>query len=174
RPAEGLRDDPQSGRGYRVTFAVLILGICGYALLQSLVIPVLPTIQRDLHTTQANAAWILTIYLISASVFTPILGRLGDMKGKRRYLLVCLLGLAAGCVVSAVSSSIWLMLLGRAVQGLGGGTIPIAFGIIRDEFPAGRVAGAVGVVAAVGAAGSGLGLVLAGPIVSSLSWRWLF
>jgi EmrB/QacA subfamily drug resistance transporter len=159
---------------YKLTFTVLVAGIAAYALLQSLVIPVLATIQVDLHTTQANAAWILTIYLLSASVFTPIVGRLGDMWGKRLLLMVALFGLAGGCVLSALASSIWVMLLGRAIQGVGGGTIPLAFGIIRDEFPTAKVAGAVGAVAGLAAAGGGAGLVLAGPIVSALSWRWLF
>jgi MFS family permease len=160
--------------GYKLTFTVLVAGIAAYSLLQSLVIPVLSTIQADLHTTQANATWILTIYLLSASIFTPIIGRLGDMWGKRPFLLVALLSLAGGCVLSALAGSISVMLLGRAIQGVGGGILPLAFGIIRDEFPAAKIAGAVGIVAALGAAGSGAGLVLAGPLVSALSWRWLF
>jgi EmrB/QacA subfamily drug resistance transporter len=163
-----------TGSSYRLTFTVLVAGIAAYSLLQSLVIPVLSTIQVELHTTQANATWILTIYLLSASIFTPIIGRMGDMWGKRRFLLIAILCLAGGCVLSALAASIWVMIAGRAIQGVGGGIIPLAFGIIRDEFPDGKVAGAVGVVAALGAVGSGLGLVLAGPVVSTLSWRWLF
>lgn len=159
---------------HRLTFAVLIVGVGGYSLLQSLVIPVLPTIQAALHTSQANASWVLTLYLLSASVFTPIIGRLGDMWGKKPLLLVTLLGLAAGCAVSALAHSVAVMLLGRAVQGIGGGLIPLAFGIVRDEFPKAKVPGAVGATAALASAGSGAGLVFAGPIVAAASFRWLF
>ncbi len=73
---------------HQVTFAVLAAGVAAYALLQSLVIPVLPTIQADLHTTQNTVTWVLTAYLLSASIFTPIMGRIGDMVGKKRVFVV--------------------------------------------------------------------------------------
>ncbi len=172
---DGLATERRAARrNYRVIFAVLVAAVIGYSLLQSLVVPVLPTIQADLHTSQANATWILTIYLLSASVCTPIVGRLGDVWGKQRLLMVALAGMAAGCGLSAIAGSIWLMLLGRAIQGIGGGVLPLAFGMIREEFPRAKVAGAVGATAAVAAAGSGAGLVLAGPIVGAVSYRWLF
>lgn len=74
----------KSGRRahYQVTFAVLVLGIAAFALLQSLVIPVLTTVQQELHTTQSTVTWVLTAYLLSASIMTPILGRVGDMKAR--------------------------------------------------------------------------------------------
>ena len=81
---------------YQVTFAVLAVGVGAFALLQSLVIPVLPTIAADLHTDQTTVTWVLTAYLLSASVFTPILGRVGDMVGKERMLVVALAALAVG------------------------------------------------------------------------------
>jgi EmrB/QacA subfamily drug resistance transporter len=158
----------------RVTFLVLALAGTGYALLQSLVIPVLPTIQAALHTSEANVTWVLTAYLLAASVFTPIAGRFGDMWGKRKVFLFCIIAFAAGCGISAVAGSLAVMIVGRVVQGIGGGLIPLAFGIIRDEMAPEKVAGAVGLIAALTAVGVGLGLVLAGPIVDNLSWRWLF
>jgi MFS family permease len=79
---------------YRVTFVVLLLGVSAFALLQSLVIPALPTIQASLHTSQNTVTWVLTAYLLSASIFTPIIGRVGDMVGKERMLVVTLSGLA--------------------------------------------------------------------------------
>jgi EmrB/QacA subfamily drug resistance transporter len=145
-----------------------------YALLQSLVIPVLPTISHDLHTSQSTVTWVLTAYLLSASVFTPIVGRMGDMWGKERMLVVMLSALAIGCVLSAVASSIGLMIAGRVIQGAGGGLLPLSFGIIRDEFPQERVAGAVGTLAALTAVGGGTGIVVAGPLVDALSFHWLF
>jgi EmrB/QacA subfamily drug resistance transporter len=159
---------------YRATFVVLATAVAAYALLQSLVIPVLPTIQIGLHTSQNTVTWVLTAYLLSASIFTPIMGRLGDMYGKERWLVLALVALAAGSLLSALAGSIGVMLVGRVIQGIGGGVLPLAFGIIRDEFPREKVAGAVGVIAALAAAGAGLGIVIAGPIVDALSYHWLF
>ena len=159
---------------HTVTFAVLAAGVSAYAVLQSLVVPVLPTIQRSLHTSQASVTWVLTAYLLSASVFTPILGRIGDIVGKKRTLVGALAGLALGTVVSALAPNIGVMIAGRVVQGMGGGLLPLSFGIIRDEFPADRVSGAVGSLASIVAVGAGLGLAVAGPIESSLGADWLF
>ena len=157
-----------------VTFGVLALGIGAFALLQSLVIPVLTTVQHQLHTSQAAVTWVLTAYLLSASIMTPILGRVGDMAGKRRVFIATLTALAVGSLLAAVASSIELMIVARVIQGFAGGMLPVAFGIIRDEFPAERVAGAVGAIAALTAVGAGLGIVLAGPIVNVLGYHWLF
>jgi len=159
---------------YRITYLVLLLGVTAYALLQSLVTPVLPTIQHDLHTSQGTATWVLTAYLLSASIFTPILGRVGDMVGKERMLVVTLLALAAGSVLAGLAHSIGVLILARAIQGIGGAVLPLSFGIVRDEFPAIKVATGVGVVAAMAAVGGGAGIVLAGPIVNSLNYHWLF
>ena len=168
RPADTARPH------YNVIFAVLLLGISAYALLQSLVAPVLATLIVDLHTTQDTATWLMTGYLLSASVATPILGRIGDKVGKERMLIVTLLALTAGSGLAAISHSVGLMILARVIQGLGGGMIPLAFGIIRDEFPAMKVNGAIGISSAMIAVGGGLGLLLAGPIVLHLNYHWLF
>ncbi len=159
---------------FQVTFAVLSLGVAAFALLQSLVIPVLTTVQHELHTTQATVTWVLTAYLLSASIMTPILGRVGDMTGKKRVFVATLIALAVGSLLAAVAPSIGVMIVARVIQGCGGGMVPVAFGIIRDEFPAGKVTGAVGVLASLTAVGAGLGIVLAGPIVDALDYHWLF
>ncbi len=159
---------------YQLTFAVLAVGASAYSLLQSLVSPVLPLLETSLHTSQSTVTWVLTAYLLSASVFTPILGRVGDMIGKVRVLVIVLAVLAIGSILAALATSITVMIIARAIQGVGGGVIPLAFGIIRDEFPREKVAGAVGVIAALLAVGGGLGLVLAGPIVNALDYHWLF
>ena len=159
---------------YQVTFAVLAVGVGAFALLQSLVIPVLTTVQHELHTTQAAVTWVLTAYLLSASIMTPILGRIGDMTGKKRVFVATLIALAVGSLLAAVAPSIGVMIVARVIQGVGGGMVPVAFGIIRDEFPPGKVTGAVGVLASLTAAGAGLGIVLAGPIVNALDYHWLF
>src|SRR5438876_5303200 len=122
------------------------MGGGSYALLQSLVAPALPDLQHALHTSASGVSWVLTAYLLSASVATPLIGRLGDMYGKKRLLVIVLALLSAGTLVSAFSTSLTLMLIGRVIQGAAGGIFPLAFGIIRDEFPRDRVAGAVGLM----------------------------
>jgi EmrB/QacA subfamily drug resistance transporter len=159
---------------YQVTFAVLAVGVAAYALLQSLVTPVLTTVQAELHTTQSTVTWVLTAYLLSASIFTPIMGRIGDMVGKERVFVVTLIALAVGSLLAAVASSIGMMIVARVIQGIGGGVLPLAFGIVRDEFPKEKVTGAVGAIASLTAVGAGLGIVLAGPIVDALDYHWLF
>jgi EmrB/QacA subfamily drug resistance transporter len=159
---------------YNVTFALLAVAGVSYALLQSLVAPALPNIQHALHTSENSVSWVLTSYLLSASVATPLIGRLGDMYGKERLLMIVLALLSVGAAVSAVSSSLPLMLVGRVIQGAAGGIFPLAFGIIRDEFPRGRVAAGIGLMSALLGVGGGAGVILAGPIVDNLSFHYLF
>ena len=158
----------------QLTFAVLAAGVLAFALLQSLVIPVLPTIQEELGATQADVTWVLTAYLLSASIFTPIMGRLGDMTGKKRIFVVALAALALGCLVAALATSLWVMIAARIIQGIGGGVLPLGFGIVRDEFDEERVPGAISALASMAAAGTGVGLIVAGPIVDLLGPAWLF
>jgi EmrB/QacA subfamily drug resistance transporter len=159
---------------YGLTFAVLSIAGVSYALLQSLVAPALPVIQRDLHTSTTAVTWVFTSFLLSASVATPIAGRLGDMFGKERTLLLVLVILAGGTLVSALAHSVTLLVVGRVIQGTGGAIFPLAFGIIRDEFPTGSVASGIGFISALLGVGGGAGIVLAGPIVQHLSYHWLF
>jgi EmrB/QacA subfamily drug resistance transporter len=157
-----------------VTFALVSLGALTYTLLQAMLVPALPLLERELHTTQANVSWVFTAFLLSASIATPVLGRLGDMFGKRRILIGVYVAVVAGSVLAALATSLPEMIVARAVQGVGSAVFPLAFGIIRDEFPRERVAGAIGGVSAILGIGSGLGIVLAGPIIDNLSWHWLF
>jgi EmrB/QacA subfamily drug resistance transporter len=158
----------------RIILAVLSLGGISYALLQSLVVPALPQIQHSLHTSESAVGWVLTAYLLSASVATPIIGRLGDVYGKERLLIIVLLMLALGTLISAVASSLGLMILGRVIQGAGGGIFPLAFSIIRDEFPKERVPGSIGLVSSLLGIGGGAGVVFAGIVTENLSYHWLF
>ena len=154
--------------------AVLSLGGLAYAMLSSSVIPALPTIQHALHATETEIAWLLTAYLLSASVGTAIIGRLGDMYGKERLLLCTLVILAAGTLLAAVSSSLVVIVVARFVQGAAGGIFPLAFGIVRDEFPHEKVAGSIGLLSAILGVGAGIGIVLSGVIVEHLNYHWLF
>lgn len=159
---------------YGVTFAVIAVSVASFSLMQSMTVPVLSRIETELGTDQNTVTWVLTAYLLSASVFTPIMGRLGDAYGKHRMLVISLGSLAVGSLVAALATNIEVMISARVIQGVGGGVLPLAFGIIRDEFPKHKVAGAVSIVSSLLAVGFGVGIVVAGPIVSALGYHWLF
>jgi EmrB/QacA subfamily drug resistance transporter len=157
-----------------VVLGVLLLAGLAYAVLSSAVIPALPTIQHDLHTTETGVTWLLTGFLLSASVGTAIIGRLGDMYGKERLLFYTLLVLAAGTLLAALANSLAVLIAARVIQGVAGGIFPLAFSIARDEFPPERVAGSIGLISAILGIGGGCGLVVGALIVEHLSWHWLF
>jgi len=152
----------------------LALGGLAFAVLQSLVAPALSTIGRDLEVSTSNASWILTAYLLSASVLTPVLGRLGDMVGKRKILIVVLVLLLAGTLVAALAPNLGVLIAGRALQGAAGAVMPLSIGIVRDELPREKVSVTIGLLSAIFGIGAGVGIVAAGPIVQHLSWHWLF
>jgi EmrB/QacA subfamily drug resistance transporter len=145
-----------------------------YALAQTMVIPALPELQHDLHADPTDATWLLTAFLLTSSVATPLFGRLGDMHGKERWLLISLAVFGVGSLVAALSSSLEVMILGRAIQGAGGAIFPLAIGIIRDEFPAEDVATGIGTISATFGIGGGAGLVLAGVLVDHFDVSWIF
>ena len=155
-------------------FLLLAAGAASSSMLQSLLSPVLSTLQTEFATTQNAISWVLIAFLLAGAVCTPILGRIGDMIGKVRTLLIALGAMILGNVISGFAPNIEVMVLGRAVQGIGMAAFPLSFGIIRDEFPRDRMASAVGAMSSVIAVGGGLGAILAGPIVSILGWQWLF
>ncbi|HEY1509222.1 MAG TPA: MFS transporter [Solirubrobacteraceae bacterium] len=158
------------------TLILVVLSMAGlaYAILSSAVIPALPTLQHDLHTTETGVTWLLTGFLLSASVGTSIIGRLGDMYGKERLLLWTLLVLAVGTLLAAVSTTLPVLIVARVIQGVAGGIFPLAFSIARDEFPRDRVAGSIGLISSILGVGGGAGLVIGALIVEHLSWHWLF
>jgi EmrB/QacA subfamily drug resistance transporter len=159
---------------YNVTLGILTLAGTAFALQQTMVIPALPALQRELDTTTTWVTWVLTVFLLSASVATPVLGKLGDQYGKERVLVVSLCLFLLGSIVAAVSWNIWILIGARAIQGAGGAIFPLSFGIIRDEFPREKLGVAIGLVSAVFGIGGGFGIVLSGVIVDNFSWRWLF
>jgi EmrB/QacA subfamily drug resistance transporter len=166
----------RTGLHANTTLVVLFMSLAGlsFAMLQALVAPALPAIAADIHTSRSNVSWVLTAYLLSASVLTPILGHIGDIAGKRRILLVVLVIVAAGTLLAALSNSLLVLVTARAIQGAGGAILPLSIGIVRDELPHERVGVTVGLLSAIFGVGGGLGIVLAGPIVDHLSWEWLF
>lgn len=157
-----------------LVLAVLALGALAYSVLQSIVAPALPTLAADLHASPTDTTWVLTAFLLSASVLTPVFGRLGDLYGKHRLLVVALALLSAGTLVSALATSLNVMLAGRVLQGAGGGVFPLAFAIVRDELPRPRIPGAIALLSAMLGIGGAVGVVVAGVIVEDLSYHWLF
>ncbi len=159
---------------YGATFAVLATAALSFSLLQSLIIPAIPLLEHTFHTGASGASWLLTSYLLSAAIATPILGRTGDIIGKDKMIVIVLIAVSAGTTVSALATTLPIMLVGRVIQGVGGAVFPLAFGIIRDEFPSEKVVGAIGAMSAILGLGVGAGIVLAGPIIEHLSYHWLF
>jgi EmrB/QacA subfamily drug resistance transporter len=154
--------------------AVLALAGTAFAMMQALVIPALPRIQASLGTNADGAAWISTAYLLSACVLTPVIGRLGDTAGRKRMLMASLAAFAAGTLVCALATSLGALVAGRVIQGAAGGIYPLAFAIIRERLPRERVPAGIGLVSSLLGIGGGLGLVLPGPVMAHLSYRWLF
>lgn len=158
----------------RITFIAVATSFTAVASLQSLIIPVLSTIGSDLGADAVGQTWMLTAWLISAAVATPLLGRAGDLVGRRRMYLVALGAVALGSVLAAFAPNLTVMLIARVLQGLGGAVFPLGFGLVRDAFPRDRLAGAIGALSAIMAVGSGLGTVIAGPVSAVIGWRGLF
>ena len=153
---------------------ILSLSALAFALAQTTLIPALTELAKSLNTDASGVAWTITGYLLSAAVCTPIFGRLGDMFGKRRFLVVALGLFAAGSVVSALGTGLEVVVLGRVLQGAGGGIFPLCFGIIRDEFPRERVASSIGLISATFGIGGGAGLILGGVITDHASYHYIF
>ncbi len=173
-----LAHEASSGERKRAPpgLSLLILASAGlsYILQQTVIIPGLPTIQKELNTTPTWSTWVFTGFLLTSSVCTPLLGKLGDIYGKKKMLLVSLAIFGVGTLVAALSRSIALLIIARGLQGAAGAIFPIAYGIIRDEFPPERVSSGLSLLSATFGLGGGIGLILSGVILESLHWSWLF
>ena len=175
-PARPLTHAPADAPPVRANALLAVLALAGtvFAMMQALVIPALPRIQASLGANADGAAWISTAYLLSASILTPVIGRLGEVAGKRRMMLASLATFAAGTLACAVAGNLGELVAGRVIQGAAGGIYPLAFAIIRDRLPRERVPGGIGLVSSLLGIGGGLGLVLPGPVMARLSYQWLF
>ncbi|MGW4338465.1 MFS transporter [Rhodococcus koreensis] len=157
----------------RIVIAVLT-GIVAYALLQSMLVPVLPQIRDRLEVSQADAAWVLSGFLLASAVCTPILGRLGDIRGLKNCYLFALACLSLGAIVAAFAPNLTLTVAGRIMQGVGGAIIPLAYGIIRAVLPRERLPGVIGLVGGVAGISHATGTVLAGVIMEYLGYQVLY
>ncbi|MFE6738477.1 MFS transporter [Streptomyces tubercidicus] len=144
------------------------------SVMQTLVTPLLADLPKILDTSPSNAAWVITATLLVAGVCVPITGRLGDMLGKRRMLLACAAPLIAGSVVCALAGSIVPMIIGRGLQGIGMGMIPLGIALLRDVVPAAKLSSSIALVSASMGIGGGIGLPVAAAVAQYANWRLLF
>ena len=158
----------------RLTLVLLTSAGVSLALMQTLVIPALPFFGREFGASASWTAWIVTGFLLSSSVLTPIVGKLGDAHGKKRVLVASLVVFGLASLGAALAWNLSSLVAFRLVQGVGAAVFPLAFAIIRDEFPPERVGFAIGTVSSAFGIGGGVGLVLGGVMLEHLSWHWLF
>lgn len=157
-----------------VVVAVLAMGGIVVSLMQTLVIPLLPRFPQLLGSSPSDTTWVITSTLLASAVATPVVGRLGDMVGKRRMLLISLVMLVVGSVIAAFSYSLLPLIIGRVVQGLAVGVIPLGISIMRDELPLERLPGATALMSASLGVGGALGLPAAAFLVEQTDWHMLF
>jgi MFS family permease len=163
-----------SARSLRVTGSVAF-AVAVIALMQTSSIALLAALPVAFDTDIAAVSWVATSTLVVGAAVNPVVGRMGDMYGKRTLLLVCLGAALAGSVLAAVAGSLLVVIAGRAVQGIGSGVIPLSYGIVRDELPPRHLSRAVAVVTAAGAGlGAGLGPVVMGSVLSAHGWQSVF
>ncbi|MFI6651309.1 MFS transporter [Streptomyces sp. NPDC050529] len=144
------------------------------AVMQTLVTPLIAELPKLLDTTSSNAAWVITATLLVSAVCVPVSGRLGDLLGKRRMLLVCAVPLFAGSVVCALSSTVIPMIVGRGLQGMGMGMVPLGIALLRDVVPREKLSSSIALVSASLGIGGALGLPIASAVAQYANWRVLF
>ncbi|MFF2041414.1 MFS transporter [Kitasatospora sp. NPDC058170] len=160
--------------GRRAAVPALALGGFTAALVNTVPIPLLPSLPQLLDTSPANAAWTVTATLLVAAVCTPVSGRLGDMLGKRRVLLWCLGLMVAGSMLCAAADSISVLIAGRALQGCGAGALPLGLSIMRDEVPRERLGRALAVMSSTVGVGSTIGFPFSAFLSQHADWHVLF
>ena len=168
-PEEGL-----TGRALTTVFVALMLGMFLAALDQTIVSTALPTIVGELGGLD-HLSWVVTAYLLAATVSTPLYGKLGDMLGRKPVFLAAIVIFLVGSMLSGLSQSMLQLIVFRAIQGLGaGGLIVGAQAILADIVPPRRRGRYMGLMGAVFAVSSVAGPLLGGFLVDNLSWRWVF
>ncbi len=168
-----VEDSTARGRSGGIVGVLAVAGIVA-SLMQTLVVPLIGELPRLLGTTASNAAWVVTATLLASAVAMPVTGKLGDLYGKRRMLLILMIPLIAGSVVCAVSGSVVPMIVGRGLQGVGMGMIPLGISALRDLLPPERLGSAIALMSSSMGIGGAFGLPLSAAVIENTSWRALF
>lgn len=165
-----------ASRTTRSGLVIAVLSLSGIlvALLQTLVVPVLPAFAVDLGVPPTSASWLVTITLLTGAVGTPLIGKLADMFGKRAMMLVCLGLMVAGSVIAAVGSGFATAVIGRGLQGFAMALMPVGISMMRDVLPPERLGSGVALMSATIGIGSVFGMPLAGVLHEHLGWQSLF
>ncbi|MGW0684061.1 MFS transporter [Streptomyces sp. NPDC002754] len=167
-------DAPQSSGRSGAIVATLALAGTVAAIMQTLVTPLIAELPQLLDTSSSNAAWVVTVTLLVSGVCVPVSGRLGDLLGKRRMMLICVVPLIVGSVVCALSSSVVPMIIGRGLQGMGMGMVPLGIALLRDVVPTEKLSGSIALVSASMGIGGAIGLPIAAAVAQYANWRVLF
>ncbi|UYB38300.1 MFS transporter [Streptomyces sp. Je 1-4] len=168
-PAVGGRRRSSGGIVPVLAFSGIVV-----AVMQTLLVPVIKDLPVLLNTTPGNATWVMTATLLAGAVSTPIMGRLGDLYGKRRMLLTSLAVMVVGSLICGFTSDLVTMIVGRALQGFAMGAIPLGIGIMRDELPRERLGSAMGLMSSSIGVGGGLALPAAALVAQHADWHTLF
>ncbi|MFE9496240.1 MFS transporter [Streptomyces collinus] len=166
-------DQPDRRAGGAVVPVLAFAGIV-VAVMQTLLVPVIKDLPQLLDTAPSNATWVLTSTLLSGAVATPIMGRLGDLYGKRRLLVLSLAVMVVGALVSALTSELLTMIVGRTLQGFAMGAIPLGIGLMRDMLPRERLGSAMALMSSSIGVGGGLALPAAALVAQHSDWHSLF
>ncbi|MFE2054931.1 MFS transporter [Streptomyces sp. NPDC059446] len=164
---------PRKGKGGGVVPVLAFAGIT-VAVMQTLLVPVIKDLPSLLGTDPANATWVMTATLLAGAVATPIMGRLGDLHGKRRMLLASLAVMVVGSLICASTDDLVVMIAGRALQGFAMGAIPLGIGIMRDVLPREKLGSAMALMSSSIGVGGGLALPAAALVAQHADWHALF
>ncbi|MGB9002741.1 MAG: MFS transporter [Nitrosotalea sp.] len=152
--------------------------ICGLALAtmygETMVLPAIPDFIKDFGISYNTSSWILSSYLIAGAVMTPIAGKLSDIYGKKKILLIVMMIYSAGILAGGFANSLPFLLGARIAQGVGISMFPIAFGIVRDIFPIQKLGMAQGIFTSTFFGGSVIGLIAGAKIISDYGWHATF
>jgi MFS family permease len=141
---------------------------------ETMLIPAIPDLIKDFNVSYSMSSWILTAYLIAGAVMTPIAGKLSDIYGRKKILLIIMVIYAIGVSMAGFASDIYFMIFARAIQGIGMSMFPIAFGMIRDQFPREKISIGQGVITSMFASGAVIGLTVGAIIVQDYGWQNTF
>jgi MFS family permease len=166
----GSRQRPAS----RLALVALLSAVAAFSALQSMVLPALPMMRSDLHASLTASSWVLSAFLLVSSIAAITLGRLGDMFGRKRLLLISVAALLIGSVIAATAASIGVLIAARALQGVGAAAFPLAYGLVRETFPPQRVPAVIGMISSTFGIGFAVGLILPAPLLAVAGWPVVF